>query len=340
MRPLLLILLLGLAVKAMPQVVYAEYFIDDASVPYRQGTSLTVPENTGYVLITATLNANGLAPGFHQAYFRVKDVAKGWSTLTPKVFLKPWPLDTMAGFRYCIDEQAEGNSWKYIAFAEPSTELTYSGDLDLSDVPKGIHYIRIMVCSKNHVWTPALVRTFFCLYHEPVNITALEYFFEDENENRSTLFKTSGFTPSSQVTLDSVTFEIPVSSLVNLKEYYLYIRAVDETGNRGLYVKDTIVYHAPMVGIPDHIYLDRTMIVYPNPAKDRLNMKYISLNTHEDFYLKIYDQAGRLIMEKAFSLSNDGYYSIETRALASGTYHIIISGTDGTRIAHAEFIKR
>jgi hypothetical protein len=340
MRPLLFILLLGLAAKAMPQVVYAEYFFDDASVPFRQGTSITVPENTGDVLIPVTIETKSLAPGFHQAFFRVKDAAKGWSTITPKIFMKPWPLDTMAGFKYCIDEQALGSSWKYIAFPEPATDLTYTSDLDLSEISKGIHYIRIMVCSKNHLWTPALGRTFFSLYHEPVNITALEYYFEDENENRSTLYKTRDFTPSSQVNLDSATFEIPVSSLVNLKEYFLYIRAVDETGNRGLYVKDTIVYHAPMVGITDHIYLDREMIVFPNPAEDRLNIKFISLSTNGDFYLKMYDQTGRLVMQKAFSLNKDGYYSIETKALASGTYHLIVQGIDGSRKAYVQFIKR
>ena len=86
MRALLTLLLLGLALKASPQVVKAEYFFDDAAVAYGQGISLTVPSNTGDVQITADLPVTGLSPGFHQVFFRVKDAENGWSPLIRKPF--------------------------------------------------------------------------------------------------------------------------------------------------------------------------------------------------------------------------------------------------------------
>ena len=68
MRALLTLLLFGMALKATPQVVKAEYFFDDAAVAYGQGTALTVPSNTGDVQIMAELPVTVLSAGFHQVF--------------------------------------------------------------------------------------------------------------------------------------------------------------------------------------------------------------------------------------------------------------------------------
>jgi hypothetical protein len=77
MRPLLFFMLLWLSVTAGSQIVTAEYFYNDASVRYGQGTQLTVPSNTGAVTITTTLSVDALNPGFNMIYFRMKDATKG-----------------------------------------------------------------------------------------------------------------------------------------------------------------------------------------------------------------------------------------------------------------------
>ena len=65
MRTILTLLLIGLAAKAMPQIVQAEYSIDNAAVAYGQGTSLTVPANSGEVTITAVLPVDNLSPAIY-----------------------------------------------------------------------------------------------------------------------------------------------------------------------------------------------------------------------------------------------------------------------------------
>ena len=339
MRFIFIVLLMGLAVKAMPQIVKAEYFFDEGAVPYGQGTFLTVPVNTGNVTITATLPVSNLSPGFHQAYFRVKDATEGWSSLTPKVFLKPFPLDTIVGFKYSIDPQAAGSTWTYENFPSPSLDVDYAMEIDLGNIAKGVHYIEAMARSNSGAWTPVSKGTFFNLYSEPLNITLLEYCFEADDSSMSALYTVSDFEPSPDITLDSVTFTVPVTSLENLKSYIMFIRAVDETGNKGPFVGDTIVYHGT-TGIIDRITLTPELLLFPNPATDLVNLKFVTLNNTGDYILRIYDEGGRMMAQKGLNFRTNGSSTLETAWLAKGLYRIVILSSSGCQIAHGEFIKR
>jgi hypothetical protein len=414
MRVIFILLLLGLSLKASPQVVKAEYFFDDAAVAYGQGISLTVPSNTGDAQITGDLPVTSLSPGFHQVFFRVKDAIKGWSPLTPKSFLKPnaheiitgfkycidtqedvnswiytafpspssdvsmdvdfslpdlspgfhqiffqaeytsrewspitpktfikpWPLETIVGFRYCIDGQPGTETWSYRAFPAPSTNVSMDFELDLGTLSKGIHYFEAMAKSENGIWTAISGGTFFNIYSEPIDITALEYYFEDENGVASSLFSVNNFTHSPNVTLDSVTFSIPVSSLENLKKYFVYIRAVDEERTRSFYAKDTIVYHTLTTGIKDLIYLTPELMVFPNPVSEMVNLKFVPLNYSGEFIISVFDGTGRIVAEEKFSFSEADHYVFDASALISGVYRIAICTTAGKPVARATFVKK
>ncbi|MBN2275088.1 MAG: hypothetical protein JXK95_12195 [Bacteroidales bacterium] len=339
MRTILTLFLLGLAFKAMPQIITAEYFYDDPAVPYGKGTPLAVAPNTGEVMITATLPVNDLSPGFHQAFFRVRHATEGWSSLTPKAFLKPWPTDTIEGFRYRIDPLSDGSTWVSHSFASPSTDVDYTFEIDLGDIAKGVHYIEAMAMSNSGAWTPVSKGTFFNLHAEPMNITSLEYYFEDEDSAMSPLYTVDDFSPSPNVTLDSVTFTIPVTSLVNLRRYFMYIRAIDETGNRGPYMKDTLVYHGT-TGLKDRIYLAPDLMAFPNPAEDLLNMKLITLDKARDYILRIYDEAGRIITEREVYFSSEDCCILEIAWLTPGLYRIAVCTSAGNQVAKGAFVKR
>ena len=414
MRPFIIMLLLGLALKALPQVVKAEYFFDNAAVSFGQGTSIPVPTNTGDVQFTAELPVTGISPGFHQVYFRVKDAVKGWSPLTPKSFIKPnahemivgfkycidalsdanawiykafpsptttvsmdvdiplinlspgfhqiffqaqsvnneWspftpksflkpnPLDTIMGFRYCIDAQAGSEIWNYKTFLAPSTNVSMDIGLELGTLSKGIHYFYAAAKSKSGIWTSISRGTFFNLYAEPLNIISLEYYFEDENGVAGSLLTTNDFTRSPNVTLDSATFSIPVSSLVNLKKYYIHVRAIDEAGNRSFYMQDTIIYRMSTIGIKDRIYLTPELLVFPNPVSEMISLKFVSLDHPGAFNIRVLDETGRNVAEKEFSFHEDDHYSFDASFLSSGVYRIVIYNEKGKLVARASFVKK
>ena len=412
MRPLLTLLLLGLTLKAVPQVVKAEYFYDNAAVAYGQGISLTVPSNTGDVQITADLPVTGLSPGFHQVFFRVKDAVTGWSTLTPVTFLRLNPAELFTGFRYGFDFETDVNTWTYQAFTSPSTnvsfdidipltglspgfhqifcqakdangewspltpktflnldpheiiagfkycfdagteawtyrafpspsaDVSFNVDLDLGTLPKGIHYFEAMAKSATGIWSPISRGTFFNINTEPLDITALEYYFEDESGVAGSLLSVNNFTPSPNVTLDSVTFSIPAGSLENLKKYFVYIRGVDEEGTRGFYMKDTIVYHVSPVGIKDMIHLTPRILVFPNPASEMVSLKFVPLENQGDLIIRVIDGTGRIVTEEDFSFSEADHYTLDVSDLKPGIYMIVINTTAGKPAARATFVKK
>lgn len=412
MRALLALLLLGLTLKALPQVVKAEYFFDNPAVAYGQGTSLTIPANTGNVDITAELPVTGLYAGVHQIFFRVKDAVKGWSPLTPKTFIKLNPGEVFTGFRYGFDAQTDVKTWTYNAFPSPSTDITFAvdiplatlspgfhqlfcqardadgewspmtpktflnpdpnetitgfrycfdrgteawiyrafpspsanvsltTDIDLGTLPKGIHYFQAMARSAGGKWSHISGGTFFNVNTEPLDITALEYYFEDESGVTGSLFTANNFTPSPNVTLDSVTFSIPAGSLVNLKKYFVYIRGVNEVGERGQYMKDTIEYNVSTTGIRDLIQLTPEIIVFPNPVSEIINLKFVPLENQGDLIIRIVNETGRTEAQKGFSFDEADSYSINVSGLATGIYRIIISTKSGKLLARATFIRQ
>ena len=182
MRVLLALLLLGLTLKAAPQVVKAEYFFDDAAVPYGQGISLTIPANSGNVDITSDLPVTGLSAGVHQVFFRVKDAVRGWSPLTPETFIKLNPGEVFAGFRYSFDAQTDVKNWTYQAFPSPSANVTFDIDIPLSGLSPGFHQLFCQAEDTDGEWSPLTPKTFLNLDpHE--TITGFRYCFNRGTEN-------------------------------------------------------------------------------------------------------------------------------------------------------------
>lgn len=339
MRTIFALFLFGFAIDAIPQIMQAEYLFDNNNAAYGQGISLTVPANSGEVTITDTLPVENLSPGIHQAFFRVKDATEGWSMQMSKLFLIPQPLDTILGYSYRIDPQSSESKWEYKFFPSPALDVDDAFEIDLGDISKGIHFIEVIAVTKGGIWTPLSKGTFFSLYSEPLNITSLEFYFEDEDASVSSLYSVSNFDPGSNLTLDSVTFSIPVSSLENLKSYFIFIRAVDEAGNKSFFLKDTIVYHGP-TDLKEKIYIEKGMMVFPNPVSDLLNIRLISMNTDNNYIVKLFDAAGRNVIEKEFFFGNDEYTLLETSGLNPGVYRIVIYSYNGSQITHGEFVKK
>jgi hypothetical protein len=340
MRALFSIILLVLAIKALPQINRAEYTIDNTSLGFGQGISLTVPVNSGDVEITGEIPVSSLTPGFHQIFFRVRDITEGWSHNVSRIFLKSWQVEPVTAFRYRIDAITGGEAWTYKVFSPPTNDVTADLDINVSTLPDGIHYLEASARSADGVWSHITRGTFFVHLNEPGSITALEYFFEDEDGIKSPLLKVNDFTPSPNITLDEATFAIPVSSMTNLKKYFIYVKAVDETGNRGFFMKDTIVYHANATVIRDRIFLTPELMVFPNPAVDIVNIKLVNLDQQGEISIKIFDETGRMISEEKISFIERDHYSLDISRLGKGAYSLIIYSSAGRSVARATFIKQ
>lgn len=335
MRLYFLVLLLWLSASAGSQIVTAEYFYNDATVRYGQGTQLTVPSNTGSVTINTTLSVDLLKPGFNIIYFRMKDATKGWTPLTPKVFLKQWPKDTLTGFKYCIDPQLPGTVWQNTSFSSPSIDVTETKELNLGGISKGVHFIEVMAKTHSGTWTPVSKGTFFNLLTEPANIVKFEYFFEKDGVPTAVM-STADFTHSASVELDSLVFAIPAGSLENTKLYTIFIRGVNELGDRGFYYCDTIVYHAPKVN-ENSFVINREYIVYPNPAKGYLNLRFLNNTESNRIKAIIVNSAGMIVLEKEMNFEEE-FNLIELGNLPSGNYVMQLSGEKGEYLGTAEFI--
>jgi hypothetical protein len=338
MRALITVLFLGITLSAVSQINRAEYYFDDAAPAFGQGIPVTVPSNTGDAVITEEISASSLLPGFHKIFFRVRDDVKGWSHPVMRAFYKSWPEQNVAGFRYRIDAKTGAEAWNYQAFPSPSTDAIMSLEINPGPLPDGIHYLEASAKAANGAWSHISKGTFFSYFVLPSKIKALEYYFEEEGGAAGPLLSVSNFTPSTHVTLDSVTFSVPVSSLVNLTKYYVWVRAVDENGNRGIYMKDTITYHDYITGIKDLIMLTRELIVFPNPTSGMISLKLINLDQPGDLYLKIFDETGRIVSEEIFSFTERDHYLLDASELGKGVFRIVIFTSTGRPVARATFI--
>lgn len=82
------------------------------------------------------------------------------------------------------------------------------------------------------------------------------------------------------------------------------------------------------------------LMVFPNPASDMVNLKLITLDEQGDFFIKIFDETGRIVSEEKFSFIEADHYSVDASGLADGVYRISIYSSAGRPVARATFIKK
>jgi len=95
---------------------------------------------------------------------------------------------------------------------------------------------------------------------------------------------------------------------------------------------DTVVVHASGVGNVELEMLNDKLTVYPNPAKEILNIELQILNKQEpisNLKFIIYNSLGQLVREEDV-IFKDNIASINTKELANGVYNLILSSR-GTR---------
>jgi hypothetical protein len=117
----------------------------------------------------------------------------------------------------------------------------------------------------------------------------------------------------------------------------LYIRVTAGNVNGPMMVKHTDILadnsqtNCPRQGSPGEyekvILATPEFLVFPNPAKDQLNIRYSTGLSDSIIDMKIYSSQGQLLMQKAISPSiHGGSESVKLNSLTSGTYILVLQG--------------
>jgi hypothetical protein len=107
------------------------------------------------------------------------------------------------------------------------------------------------------------------------------------------------------------------------EDYSILIRSLDDETvmdqSDGYFsLVDTVSSAAPAIQAPD-----RRMHIFPNPAGDRVNIKY-RLDEYEDVIIRIYDIRGRLLSTRTYEKQVPGDHQVEYGLVNPGSNSLII----------------
>ncbi len=88
----------------------------------------------------------------------------------------------------------------------------------------------------------------------------------------------------------------------------------------------------------DENNLDQNLHVYPNPAKDLLQIE-LSHNSQQDFELKLVDLTGKIVMNKSMTNASAQLVTLNTSALAEGIYSLHVNTNNASVARKVTIIK-
>lgn len=96
------------------------------------------------------------------------------------------------------------------------------------------------------------------------------------------------------------------------------------------------------LGTVDELQLNNEISMYPNPASDVLNLKFISNElSSEQIMVRIFDVGGQLVLQEDGELfpGSSQSFQLDVNSLRTGHYQLLVL-TDGQAIARGKFVKR
>ena len=152
----------------------------------------------------------------------------------------------------------------------------------------------------------------------PFHIHDVQFFIIDRNGNVPSLEESGRkdvvFIPPGDSILFITKFEDFTDTVIPFM-YHCHILMHEDGGMMGQF----IVRPAATTGIKNSILNEAIINVYPNPAKDLINIKVSEIENTQPFYLKIYDVMGKIIYESTLTQTQS---SLNTSNWAKGLYII------------------
>ena len=177
-------------------IIYAEYYIDDISLPPH--SFLITYDDT--INCYSNISLTGISPGYHYLYVRVKDTSGLWSTMSmvsfgvsifDSLFSQPEPIHHIVKAEYFYDNIDPGTG-KGIPLPGISSldSIDQAFSIILPDtLTQGFHYVAFRVFDDNYGWSVAYTNLF---YAKPANdpfppepditlrIVEAEYFYDSD----------------------------------------------------------------------------------------------------------------------------------------------------------------
>lgn len=164
----------------------AEYFFDtDPGV--NNGTTIVTGTAADSIDITSSVSTNGLAPGFHKLFVRVKNQSNVWSLYEPRNFyiIPPQVITQVqiVAAEYFIDnDPGQGNAIA-IPTGVAADSINITSTVNTTGLPPGFHRLLVRVKNQSNVWSLYESRNFYIIpppVATQVKIVAAEYFFDTE----------------------------------------------------------------------------------------------------------------------------------------------------------------
>ena len=104
--------------------------------------------------------------------------------------------------------------------------------------------------------------------------------------------------------------------------------------------KDGKFNYSNIVVLNENVVANGSIEVYPNPAKNILNVKFTSANNRNATIL-IADVSGKIVLNKTININNDeGLIQLDISQFAAGAYLIKLISADGAKKTTMKFVKQ
>lgn len=133
-------------------IVQAEYFIDN-DPGIGQATQIPLDSIVKDVTKNFIIDLTNISGGFHNLYIRVKSDENLWSLTHNRPFYKTSGGADLIGFEYFFDNEPGHGNGNPVSFANPTSDTTWSGIVDLTGIPQGYHRIYIRALAEDGFWS-------------------------------------------------------------------------------------------------------------------------------------------------------------------------------------------
>ncbi|MCX6257749.1 MAG: hypothetical protein NTW49_07645 [Bacteroidia bacterium] len=229
------------------QIDRAEFFID-SDPGNGNAMAINIPQATGILETTLSLSLDGISPGFHNLYIRVRNNQGIWSIYEYRcIFIQPQVQvlnDQLDRAEYFIDSDPGQGNATAISVAQITDIIDLTSGISLSGISPGFHKIGIRARSTSGQWSMSEQRNFYFMPLQTISTTQLvgyEYYYDNDPGSGNGTYV--AITPA-DIYQNQVVIPLPTLSI---GLHYLHMRAVDASNTWSMISSVTLNVYSPII---------------------------------------------------------------------------------------------